>query len=101
MKWNEPSKILTIRVPESKLEVIKEYINLVLEKMEELGRIKGIKDIQLCNRCGSIDPNWNNRTICVDCLDIAQFGYKKSKGDKRVEKPKRNPFKEILEGKTK
>ena len=67
-KFNEPSKILTIRVPESKLEVIKNYINFVLEKMEELGRIEDIKDLAICTYCGNIDPNYTNRTICLDCL---------------------------------
>jgi len=100
LKWDETSKILTIRVPESKLEVIKEYINLVLENMEELGRIKGIKDILLCNRCGKIDPNYINRCICMDCLEKADKErisplIKKHFPDKP--RPKRNPFKEILE----
>lgn len=69
LKWNEPSKVLSVRVPENKLEVIKEYINSVLENMEELGRIEGIKDMLLCNRCGKIDPNYINRCVCLDCLD--------------------------------
>ena len=68
-KWSETSKVLTIRVPESKLEIIKDYINKVLENMEELGRIKDIKDILLCSYCGKIDPNRLNRCICDDCLD--------------------------------
>ena len=69
-KWSESSRVLTIRVPESKREVIKKYINKVLEHMEdELGRIEGIKDMLLCSYCGKIDPNRMNRCICDDCLD--------------------------------
>ena len=67
-KWNEPSKVLTVRVPESKLEVIKKYLNNVLKHMEdEIGRIEGIKDMLLCSYCGKIDPNRLNRCICDDC----------------------------------
>ena len=67
-KWSESSRVLTIRVPESKREVIKKYINKVLEYMEELGKIEGIKDILLCSWCGKIDPNYSNRCICQECL---------------------------------
>jgi len=57
-----------MRVPESKLEVIKDYINKVLEHMEsEIGRIEGIKDMLFCSECGVVDPNYKNRCMCRDC----------------------------------